>query len=90
MSILLRMYQAKTDSIVSGYFLNHANWIGIVAKDDIGVFVHAFVPKDAPSMEIKTDWLGFGQKVAASGTVLLDNVVVDMNTLFYSSRLPHN
>ncbi|MFI8417140.1 SfnB family sulfur acquisition oxidoreductase [Serratia sp. NPDC078593] len=55
----------------------HADWIGIVAKDDIGVFMHAFVPKDAPGMEIKTDWSGFGQKVTVSGTVLLDNVVVN-------------
>ncbi|RUT66537.1 SfnB family sulfur acquisition oxidoreductase [Morganella morganii] len=55
----------------------HADWIGIVAKGDFGIFMHAFVPKDAPGMEIKTDWSGFGQKVTASGTVLLDNVVVN-------------
>ncbi|HII0635745.1 TPA: SfnB family sulfur acquisition oxidoreductase [Salmonella enterica subsp. arizonae serovar -:z4,z24:-] len=55
----------------------HADWIGIVAKDDIGVFMHAFVPKDAPGMDIKADWSGFGQKVTASGTVLLNDVVVN-------------
>lgn len=55
----------------------HADWIGIVAKNNLGVFMHAFILKDATGMEIKTDWSGFGQKVTASGTVLLENVLVE-------------
>ncbi|MGY3896415.1 SfnB family sulfur acquisition oxidoreductase [Aeromonas enterica] len=54
----------------------HADWVGIVAKDDIGLYMHAFVPKGTPGMEIKMDWSGFGQKVTASGTVELHNVAV--------------
>lgn len=36
----------------------------------------AFVPHDAPGLDIVDDWDGMGQRTTASGTVTLDDVVV--------------
>jgi SfnB family sulfur acquisition oxidoreductase len=36
----------------------------------------AFVPRDAPGLEIVDDWDGMGQRTTASGTVTLENVRV--------------
>lgn len=38
--------------------------------------VIAFVPADAPGVEVVDDWDGMGQRTTASGTVTLDRVVV--------------
>lgn len=36
----------------------------------------AFVPRDAPGLQIVDDWDGMGQRTTASGTVTLDDVLV--------------
>lgn len=54
-----------------------ADWIGVVAKDDVDDHVQAFVHKGTPGLVIEDDWTGFGQRSTASGTVILDNVEVD-------------
>jgi alkylation response protein AidB-like acyl-CoA dehydrogenase len=36
----------------------------------------AFVPRDAPGLQIADDWDGMGQRTTASGTVILDDVPV--------------
>lgn len=36
----------------------------------------AFVPRDAPGLDVVDDWDGMGQRTTASGTVTLDDVVV--------------
>ena len=53
-----------------------AHWVAVKALDEEGRQVMAFVPRGTPGLHIVDDWSGFGQRTTASGTVLLDNVVV--------------
>ncbi|MFC8827670.1 SfnB family sulfur acquisition oxidoreductase [Streptomyces sp. NPDC057137] len=53
-----------------------AHWIPVLARaanEDLHV---AFVPRDAPGLEVVDDWDGMGQRTTASGTVRLDAVAV--------------
>ncbi|MFL6652709.1 MAG: SfnB family sulfur acquisition oxidoreductase [Sulfurifustaceae bacterium] len=54
-----------------------ADWVAVSAIDDHGRFVQVFVPRNAPGLTVLDDWTGFGQRITASGTVKLENVVVD-------------
>ncbi|TCK26317.1 SfnB family sulfur acquisition oxidoreductase [Pseudonocardia endophytica] len=54
-----------------------AHWVPVSATDADGVHHSAFVPRDAPGLTVVDDWSGFGQRTTASGTVLLDGVLVD-------------
>lgn len=49
----------------------------VSATRDTGLTAQAVVPTDAAGLRIDDDWNGFGQKLTASGTALLDNVRVD-------------
>jgi SfnB family sulfur acquisition oxidoreductase len=53
-----------------------ADWIGVFAVDDGGVPAVAYVPGDAPGVEVSQDWTAFGQRATISGTTTLDRVVV--------------
>jgi SfnB family sulfur acquisition oxidoreductase len=53
-----------------------ADWLGVLALDDDGRTVVAFVPADAAGVEIADDWDGMGQRTTASGTVRLTDVTV--------------
>lgn len=53
-----------------------ASWVPVVARGEDDRNYLAFVPADAPGLKVIDDWNGMGQKVTASGTVELDNVVV--------------
>ncbi|WP_180084319.1 SfnB family sulfur acquisition oxidoreductase [Acinetobacter sp. YH12145] len=55
-----------------------AHWIPVVAVND-GKPYAALVPQHTPGLTIINDWSGFGQRTTVSGSVLLDNVKVDLN-----------
>ncbi|RZI87905.1 MAG: SfnB family sulfur acquisition oxidoreductase [Pseudomonas sp.] len=44
--------------------------------DDDGIQRLAFVPADAPGLQLIDDWSGFGQRTTGSGSVVFDNVWV--------------
>ncbi|KRB55227.1 acyl-CoA dehydrogenase [Rhizobium sp. Root708] len=46
------------------------------AKNDDGAFVSVLLPVDRPGISILDDWDGMGQRLTASGGVLLENVEV--------------
>jgi SfnB family sulfur acquisition oxidoreductase len=53
-----------------------ADWIPVLARaadDELHV---AYVPRDAPGVQVVDDWDGMGQRTTASGTVHLDSVPV--------------
>lgn len=60
----------------------HADWIAIVAKDELGFMVNAVVARDAAGVTVENDWAGFGQRVTASGTVKLVDAQVDESMVF--------
>lgn len=55
-----------------------AHWIPVVAVSDEGKPYAALVPQHTPGLNIINDWSGFGQRTTVSGSVLLDNVKVDL------------
>lgn len=61
-------------SYATGALLAH--WITVLAKDENDRQVVAYVPFDAPGVNVIDDWAGMGQRTTASGTVELDGVRV--------------
>lgn len=55
-----------------------AHWIPVVAINNEGQPYAALVPQHTPGLTIINDWSGFGQRTTLSGSVLLDNVKVDL------------
>jgi SfnB family sulfur acquisition oxidoreductase len=53
-----------------------AHWIPVLAKDDRDRLQVAYVPHNAPGVTVVDDWSGMGQRITASGTVVLDQVRV--------------
>ncbi|MEV1175531.1 SfnB family sulfur acquisition oxidoreductase [Nonomuraea sp. NPDC049784] len=53
-----------------------ADWIPVLARREDGTLHVAYVPRDAPGLTVVDDWAGMGQRTTASGTVLLENVLV--------------
>ena len=53
-----------------------AHLVPIVALDDHNRVIVAIADRDAPGLSVIDDWSAFGQRTTASGTVLLENVVV--------------
>ncbi|BAZ29933.1 putative acyl-CoA dehydrogenase [Cylindrospermum sp. NIES-4074] len=53
-----------------------ANWIPVIASNDEGKSVIAFVEHDAQGLTLLDDWTSFGQRTTASGTTILENVKV--------------
>lgn len=70
----------------SGYLLNGkkfystgallAHWIPVVALDEHDHVVVAFVERGAKGLTLVNDWSSFGQCATASGSTILDNVLV--------------
>ncbi|WP_428425310.1 SfnB family sulfur acquisition oxidoreductase [Pararhizobium sp.] len=54
-----------------------AHLVPIVALDEDGHVVVAVADRDASGLQVVNDWSAFGQRTTASGTVILDNVIVD-------------
>ncbi|HVJ41200.1 MAG TPA: SfnB family sulfur acquisition oxidoreductase [Dongiaceae bacterium] len=53
-----------------------AHLVPVVAIDDDGRIAVAIVDRDAPGLQVVDDWSAFGQRTTASGTVLLQDVLV--------------
>lgn len=53
-----------------------ADWIGIFAIDDDGEPAIAYIPRDAPGLEVGQDWNAFGQRSTISGSTVLTDVPV--------------
>lgn len=53
-----------------------ADWIPVIAQNDQGNTVVAFVERDAEGITLLDDWTSFGQRTTASGTTILENVKV--------------
>jgi len=54
-----------------------ADWVQVCALNEDGLNVLVFVKQGTPGLQVIDDWSGFGQRTTASGTVILDNVVVE-------------
>ncbi|WP_288401617.1 SfnB family sulfur acquisition oxidoreductase [uncultured Acinetobacter sp.] len=65
---------------------NFADWLAIRTLHPDGYTVLAIVDRHATGVEVINDWNGFGQRTTASGTVKLNNVVVDP-ALFFDERI---
>ena len=64
-----------------------AHWVAVKALNEQGRQIMAFVPRGSAGLNIVDDWSGFGQRTTASGTVRLDNVVVDADLVVDNWRL---
>ncbi len=64
----------------------YSHLISIGCLDENGKSVTAVLPRHAPGLTILDDWDGFGQRTTASGTLLLDNVIVEASHLLDSER----
>jgi SfnB family sulfur acquisition oxidoreductase len=53
-----------------------ADWIPVLARGEDDELYVAYVPADAPGLEVIDDWDGMGQRTTASGTVRLEQVPV--------------
>jgi SfnB family sulfur acquisition oxidoreductase len=53
-----------------------AHLVPIVALDEQGRAWYAIAERDAPGLTVIDDWSAFGQRITASGTVILDRVRV--------------
>jgi SfnB family sulfur acquisition oxidoreductase len=53
-----------------------AQWIPVFALDEDDVVAVAYVPRDAPGVEVDQDWAAFGQRATFSGTTVLRDVHV--------------
>jgi len=53
-----------------------ADWIPVLARGEDDELYVAYVPADAPGLEVVDDWDGMGQRTTASGTVRLEQVPV--------------
>ncbi|GAA2170605.1 acyl-CoA dehydrogenase family protein [Agrococcus versicolor] len=58
----------------------YSDWVYLAAADGDARVTFA-VPTDAPGVEIRDDWDGFGQRATASGTTVFDGVEVDASQL---------
>lgn len=56
-----------------------AHLVPIVALDEDGHVVVAVADRDAAGLEVVNDWSAFGQRTTASGTVVLDDVVIPIS-----------
>ena len=54
-----------------------AHWIPVVAVHE-GQAYAAIIPQNSPGLSIINDWSGFGQRTTASGSVILEQVRVDL------------
>lgn len=54
----------------------YSDWVYLAAADGDARVTFA-VPTDAPGVDIRDDWDGFGQRATASGTTVFDGVPVD-------------
>jgi len=53
-----------------------ADWVVIAAKNHLDQRVRVVLPRDRPGLRLLDDWDGMGQRMTASGTTELEDVVV--------------
>lgn len=53
-----------------------ADWVSVSALDEDGTTVSFIVPRDREGLRLLDDWDGTGQRLTASGTTELDNLLV--------------
>ncbi|MDX6742314.1 acyl-CoA dehydrogenase family protein [Actinocorallia sp. A-T 12471] len=61
----------------------YADWIAVLARRGEEEQGFALVPADAQGVTRIDDWDGFGQRLTASGTTVLDGVEVDPDDVFW-------
>ena len=54
----------------------YADFLSFSATDDSGKMISVLLPADRPGIQVLDDWDGMGQRLTASGGVLLENVEV--------------
>ncbi len=54
-----------------------AHWFPVLARDDDGNVVYAFIARNAPGLTILDDWRGIGQRATVSGTARFDGIRVE-------------
>lgn len=54
-----------------------AHYFPVLARDDDGAVVYAFIARDAEGLTILDDWRGIGQRATVSGTARFDGVAVE-------------
>lgn len=59
----------------------YADFLSFSATDDSGKMISVLLPADRPGINVLDDWDGMGQRLTASGGVLLDNVEVFPNEI---------
>jgi SfnB family sulfur acquisition oxidoreductase len=64
-----------------------AHWIPVSAIDDLGRSVLAYVPRDAPGVEVQADWSAMGQRTTYSGTSVFKDVAVKADWVIPHWRL---
>lgn len=55
----------------------YADWIDVGANDEAGTAYAVVIDRNAPGVQVEDDWNGFGQRLTASGTTHLRDVVVN-------------
>jgi alkylation response protein AidB-like acyl-CoA dehydrogenase len=58
-----------------------ADWVSTTARNDANEIVGFTVPADRAGLRLDDDWDGIGQRLTASGTTRLDNVLVDTDEI---------
>lgn len=53
-----------------------AQWVPVFGKHADGRILTAYIRRDAPGLDVKSDWDAFGQRGTFSGTTIIDNVFV--------------
>ena len=69
-----------------------AAWIPVFALDENDKLIVAYVPRNSKGLTVIDDWSGIGQRVTASGSVLLENVEVQVGhivPLWRNYERPH-
>ncbi len=64
-----------------------AHWIPSKVLDAQGRLVTVVLERGAPGLTVVDDWSSFGQRTTASGTVLLDNVRVEADSILPAWRV---
>jgi alkylation response protein AidB-like acyl-CoA dehydrogenase len=54
-----------------------SNWFAVLANDEDGQVVYAYVARNANGLELLDDWRGIGQRATVSGTARFHDVAVD-------------
>ncbi|KJV25849.1 acyl-CoA dehydrogenase [Aquitalea magnusonii] len=64
----------------------YAHWVPVLAVDEEGKALLAFVEQGTPGLTVVDDWSGFGQRTTASGTVIAEQVRLKPFQIFYTHR----